>query len=157
MKAGRKSDTHTKMRYKAIAEIIANHGTMSSRKIAEILKKDYGIAVSHATVNEDLKKDLEALTADDLRNKKGHILETVEELAEQAYNIAMTDENNKTRLSAMDTYARLMKTNAEVIKKFEEVKLKMTEADRPIYNIFIGKPREADLSKIKDMRDEKDE
>ena len=139
------------MRYQAIADIIAKYGTLSSRKISEILKKDYGMVVSHATINADLKKDLEALTEDELQNKKGHILETVEELTTQAYNIAMTDENSKTRLSAMDTYTRLVKTNAEVIKKFEEAKMQLTEQQRPIYNIFIGKPRKADLSKIKDI------
>ena len=146
-KRGRKSNS--KARYKAEAEIIAKHGTMSSRKIAELLKKDYGIVVTHATVNDDLKHDLDVLSEAELKNKKSNILGTIEELAEMAENIARTDDNNKIRLTAIDTYTKVVKTQAEVLRKFEEAKLEKVKQLRPIHYIFIGEPKEADLSKIK--------
>jgi len=140
---------NSKSRYRAEAEIIAKHGTLSSRKIAELLKKDYGIVVTHATVNDDLKHDLDTLSESELKNKKTGIMADVEELADDAFNIAKTDESNKVRLSAMDTYTKVIKTQAEVLRKFEEAKLEKVKQLRPIYYIFIGKPEEADLSKIK--------
>lgn len=146
-KRGPKSNS--RLRYKAEAEIIAKHGTMSARKISELLKTEYGMIVSHTTVNDDLKKDLDALSDTELKNKKTTILNGIEVLANDAYNIARTDQNNKIRLSAMDTYTKIVKTQADVLKKFEEVKMSTKHHLRPIYNIFIGKPKEADLSKIK--------
>lgn len=146
-KRGRKSNS--KARYKAEAEIIAKHGTLSSRKIVEILKSDYGIVVTHATVNDDLKHDLDALSESELKNKKSGIMADIEELAEDAFNIAKTDENNKIKLSAMETYTKIVKTQAEVLRKFEEAKLERVKQLRPVFNIFIGDPMEADLSKIK--------
>lgn len=146
-KRGRKSNS--KARYKAEAEIIAKHGTLSSRKIATILKSDYGIVVTHATVNEDLKHDIDTLSEAELKNKKTGILADIEELADDAFSIAKSDPNNKIRLSAMDTYTKVIKTQADVLRKFEEAKLERVKQLRPIYNIFIGQPTEADLSKIK--------
>jgi len=157
-KRGRKSNS--KARYKAEAEIIAKHGTLSSRKIAELLKKDYGIVVTHATVIDDLKHDLDVLSEPELKNKKSNIMATIEELAEDAFNISKTDESNKVRLSAMETYTKIVKTQAEVLRKFEEAKLAQVEQIRPIYHVFIGEPTQADLSKIKKeeakRKDEKD-
>lgn len=146
-KRGRKSNS--KSRFKAEAEIIAKHGTLSSRKIVEILKSDYGIVVTHATVNEDLKHDLDALSEPELKNKKSNIMATIEELADDAFNIAKTDESNKVKLSAMETYTKIVKTQAEVLRKFEEAKLEKVKQLRPVLNIFIGEPALADLSKIK--------
>ena len=154
-KRGRKSNS--KARYKAEAEIIAKHGTLSSRKIAELLKHDYGIVVTHATVNDDLKHDIETLSESDLKNKKGGIMADIEELAEDAFNIAKTDESNKVRLSAMDTYTKIVKTQAEVLRKFEEAKLERVKQLRPIIHVFIGEPTEADLSKIKKEGVKKDD
>jgi len=151
-KRGPKSSS--KSRFKAEAEIIAKHGTMSSRKIAELLKTDYGIVVTHATVNDDLKHDLDSLSESELKNMKQGIMANIEELATDVYNISKTDPNNKIRLSAVETYTKVIKTQAEVLKKFEEAKLERVKQLRPIYNIFIGEPTEADLSKIK--KEEKD-
>lgn len=153
-KRGRKSNS--KARFKAIAEIIAKHGTLSSRKIAALLKSDYGIVVTHATVNDDLKHDLDTLSESELKNKKTGIMADIEELATDAFNIAKTDESNKVRLSAMDTYTKVIKTQAEVLRKFEEAKLERVKQLRPIYYVFIGEPTEADLSKIKRKEAKKD-
>lgn len=143
---GRKSNA--KMRFRAEAEIIAKHGTLSARKIREILKTEYGIAASHTTIMSDLKHDLDALTEEEIDNKKSNILANIEELAELAYNIAKTDSDSRLRLSAMDTYNKIIKTQAEVLKKFEEAKLNRAKQVRPQYHIYIGQPTAADLKKI---------
>ena len=155
-KRGRKSNS--KMRYKAEAEIIAKHGTLSSRKIAKLLETEYGIVASHASVNADLKHDLDTLTEPELKNKKSGILSNIEELAEDAFNISKVDLNNKVRLSAMETYTKVVKTLAEVLRKFEDAKIERAKQLRPIYNVFIGEPALADLSRIKkeEKKDEED-
>lgn len=146
-KRGRKPNA--KIRFKAEAEIIAKHGTLSVRKIAELLKNEYGMVVSHTTVSADLKNDLDALSEPELKNKKSNILATIEELAGLAEDIAKKDIDSRVKLSAMDTYTKIVKTQADVLRKFEEAKLANQKHVRPIYNIFIGKPRLADLKKIR--------
>lgn len=143
------------LRYKAIAEIIAKYGTLSSRRISKILQDEYGIVISHATVADDLKKDLATLSKTEINNKKSNILKSIETLANTAYGIAIGSKDDKVRLQAMDTYNRIVKTQAAVLKTFEEVKMKMQEIEKPIYNVFIGKPKEADLSKI--LKEEEDD
>ena len=145
-KRGRKSNS--KMRFKAEAEIISKYGTLSARKIAELLKSEYGMVVSHTTVVADLKHDLDALSEPELKNKKANILAVIEELAALAESIAKNDVNSKIKLSAMDTYTKIVKTQADVLKKFEEAKLNTQHHTRPIYHIFIGKPELTDLKKL---------
>lgn len=103
-----------------------------------------------------MKHDLDSLSEPELKNKKSSILASIEELAEDAFNISKTDENNKIKLSAMETYTKIVKTQAEVLRKFEEAKLERVKQLRPVYNIFIGEPTEADLSKIKKEGAKKD-
>jgi len=143
--------------YAAIADIIAKHGTISARKISEYLKKDYGIKRSHTMILRDLKKDLDSLSKKDIDNKKGHILKNIEELAKQCYNMAMAAGDDNVRLRAMDTYNKIIKTQASVLSTFEKAKVKLAQAEKPTYNIFIGEPREADLSEIEKIRKKEEE
>lgn len=143
--------------YAAIADIIAKHGTISARKIAEYLKKDYGIKRSHTMILKDLKKDLDSLSKKDINNKKGHILKNIEELAQQCYNLAMAADDDNVRLRAMDTYNKIVKTQASVLSTFEKAKVKLAQAEKPTYNIFIGEPREADLKKIEKLKAQEEE
>jgi len=149
--------TNSKMRWKAEAEIIAKYGTMSTRKIAAKLKEEYGITVSHITVGKDLKLDLSALSFEDIDNKKSHILDTLEELATIAFNMAKTDDDSSVKLRAMDTYRKLMESRGTILTKFEQAKMQMQDIDKPVYNIFVGEPREADLSRIKKIQKEEKE
>lgn len=143
--------------YAAIADIIAKHGTISARKISEYLKKDYGIKRSHTMILRDLKKDLDSLSKKDIDNKKGHILQNIEKLAEQCYNMALAADDENVRLRAMDTYNKIIKTQASVLSTFEKAKVKLAQAERPTYNIFIGEPREADLRAIEKIKKQEEE
>lgn len=141
-----------KTRWRAEAELIGKHGTLSSRKLAELLKAEYGIVVSHMTVAKDLELDLKNITMNDIEEKKSHILSSLEELAEMAFNMAKTEIDGRVKLASMETYRKLMESRASVLNKFEEAKLKMNESQRPVYNVFIGKPKEADLKKLKETK-----
>ena len=143
-------------RWRAEAELIAKHGTLSARKLAELLKIEYGIVVSHVTVLKDLEYELDSLTEPEIEGKKSHILDSIEELSKIAYKIATGDEDARIRLSAMETYRKLMESRGNILTKFEEAKIKLKDKEKPIYNVFIGKPKEADLEKLK-KEDEKND
>jgi hypothetical protein len=136
------------IRWNAEAQLIAKHGTMSSRKLAELLKAEYGIVVSHMTVQKDLDLDLQSISLDEIEEKKGHILSSLEELATIAFTMAKGEPDGRVKLAAMETYRKLMDSRANILTHFEEAKLKMNESQRPIYQVFIGKPKETDLKKL---------
>lgn len=141
--------SNTAIRHKAIVEIMSKYDTISPTKIVEYLKTDYGIETTRQTVTDDLKKDLETLTADELKNRKTGILSSIDELTQAAKEIALNmTEDAKVRLSAMTAYSNLVKTHAEVLKKFEQASIALKAGERPVYNILIGKPSKADLEKL---------
>ncbi len=137
--AGRRGNAD--IRYRAEAELLAKYGELSCRQMRDKLFEEYGIKVSHAQVNQDLKQDLDALTTEDIEDKKSGMLGELEDTINAALNISKTDENNNTRLKAMDTYNHLVKTQAEILRKFEELKLHAREVEKPVYNLTIEKPK----------------
>jgi CRISPR/Cas system type I-B associated protein Csh2 (Cas7 group RAMP superfamily) len=134
----------TKTRWKAITEIIAKRGTVSATEIVDYLKADYGIIVTRQTVTADLKKDLEALTNEDVDKIKSGILSQLDELIQIAYNRSKSGERDS--LKAMDVYNKLIKTKADIVNSFEKMRMELVEKERPIYNIVIGKPLEIDVN-----------
>lgn len=133
------------IRYKAILEIITKYDTMSPTDITKHLKEDYGIETTRQTITKDLKKDLEVLTEDKLKNMKSKMFAEIDELIQIAYT--QSKSGDALALKAMNAYNKLFKTKAEVIKKFEETKIKMNQGQRPIYNVSIGKPIKVDVKK----------
>jgi hypothetical protein len=132
-----------KIRWRAITEIIAKYGTTSPSEIARYLKDDYGIDVTRQTVTSDLKKDLENLTNDDIKAIKSGILSQMDELIQIAYNQAKS--GDKDALRAMETYNKLIRTKADIVNSFEKMRLELVEKERPIYNVFIGEPKEVEV------------
>ena len=149
---GRKGNA--KMRYRAEAELISKYGELSSRQLAEKLYEEYGIEVSHAQVNNDLKHDVAAFSDEELEDKKSGLLVELEELIDAARNISKTDPNNNTRLKAMETYNRLIKTQADILCQFEKVKLKAKEQQRPIYKVKVEKPTIATKENVKGQKND---
>lgn len=138
----KKTVNSQKMRWKAITEIIAKYGTTSPTEICNYLKSEYAIETTRQTVTTDLKNDLENMNFEDFKNIKSKMLGEIEELIQLTY--ARAKSGNKDALKAAEVYNRLFKTKAEVVKRFEEMKLDMVKKDRPIYNIIIGKPKEVE-------------
>jgi predicted CopG family antitoxin len=136
-----------KIRWKAITDIIAKYGTTSPGEIVRYLKSDYGIEVTRQTITTDLKRDLDALTNDDMDTIRSGILSQLDELIQKAYNMSKGD--NKNALKAMDVYNKLIKTKADIVNSFEKMRLKMMEKERPIYNVIIGEPVEVDINEVK--------
>lgn len=135
---GRKGNA--KQRYRAEVELISKYGNLSSREMADKLYEEYGIKVSHGQVNIDLKRDIEALSEDKLKNKKTGLLNELDEMIQAALEISRHDELSSNRLKAMDTYRKLVESKAKILKVFEEVRLQAREQERPVYKISIGKP-----------------
>jgi uncharacterized protein YqeY len=95
-------------------------------------------------VTADLKKDLEALTNEDVDKIKSGILSQLDELIQIAYNRSKSGERDS--LKAMDVYNKLIKTKADIVNSFEKMRMELVEKERPIYNIVIGKPLEIDVN-----------
>lgn len=146
-------------RWKAEAEIIKEIGKIpSSRKMQQLLKDKYGIIVNHNIVNQDLKKDLEALTPNEYDNQKFGILEMLNKEIEIAHNIATNDPDNQVKLKAMGAVSKLSKTKAEVLTKFRKAQAEISKKEQAQINVFIGKPKEIDMEKFKKLEgDIKDE
>lgn len=142
--SGKQKLEDTKVRWRAIIDIISKYGSVSPTEIVRYLKQEYGIDVSRQTVINDLKKDLDNLTTDDLQSIKTGILNQLDELIQIAYSKAKSDDVKS--LSAMNTYNKLIKTKADIVNSFEKMRLEMLEKDRPQYNIIIGIPKEVDLN-----------
>lgn len=140
----------TKIRWKAITTIVAKHGTTSPGEIVRYLKNDFGITVTRQTVMTDLKRDLEALTNEDMDSVRTGILSQLDELIQIAFNRSKS--GDKTSLKAMDTYNRLIKTKADIVNSFERMRLDMIEKERPIFNVVIGEPVEVNEDEVRKGR-----
>ena len=128
-------------RWRAELEIIEELGKIpSSRKMQELLVKK-GIKVTHAIVNQDLKKDLETLTEPEYKNQKAGIMRMLDDEIVMAHDIAMHSEEDETRLKASNTVTKLSKTKADILIKFRKAQVELNKEDKPIYNVSIGKPR----------------
>jgi len=129
-------------RWQAELEIIQEVGEIPScRKMQALLLEKKGIKVSFNVINIDLKKDLETLTEDEYKNKKGGILSMLEDEIVVAHKIAMHSAEDKTRLDAMNTVSKLSKTKSDVIIKFRKAQIEINKEDKPKYYVSIGKPR----------------
>ncbi len=142
-------------RYKCEVEIIQKLGRVpSSRELVKELKK-YGINISHTQANQDLKLDLSSMTTDEYEAQKEGIVSMISRLIDIAQSIATTDANNNTRLKAMNTVSKLSKTKADILSQFRKVEAKTDT--KPTYNVFIGKPKEADIKKLEKLEMKNDE
>lgn len=140
-------------RYKAELEIIQELGRVpSSREMQKLLKDKYGIIVTHSIVNQDLKKDLEALTPQEYTNQKEGILKMLDAEIDIAHTIATSDPDNDIKLKAMSAVSKLSKTKTEVLIKFKKAQVQLSKEDKPEINIFIGQPKEIDLKKFERLK-----
>lgn len=132
------------IRWKAEVEIIQELGRVpSSREMTKLLKEKKGIDVNHNTVNADLKRDLESLTADEFENQKSGVLSMLDNLITIANNIATNNEDDGVKLKAMNTLTKLSKTKADVLTKFRKANADLNKAERPVYNVTVGEPKVA--------------
>jgi len=118
----------------------------------QLLKEKYGIKANHNTINEDLKKDLEALTPEEYENQKGGILKMLETEIDIAHNIATTDDNNELKLKAMNTVSKLSKTKADILVKFRRAHAQLAKDEQTTINVIIGKPEQVDLDKHEKLK-----
>jgi hypothetical protein len=152
-------------RWRAELDIIKELGRMpSTREMQKLLLEKKSMTVHHSTISEDFKKDLESLTKIEYDNQKGGILFMLDNLITIANNIAKDGTDDKIRLDAMKTISKLDKTKTDVLIKFRKAQIEIDKKDRPIYNVFIGKPKviamEIYRKKQKELRamvDKKDE
>jgi len=137
-------------RWQAELEIIQEIGKIPScREMQKLLLEKKNIKASHNVINIDLKKDLETLTEDEYKNKKGGILSMVEDEMNVAHEIAMHNDDDKVRLDAMNTVSKLSKTKTDILIKFRKAQVELNKEDKPIYNISIGKPRKYKMKEKK--------
>ena len=127
----------------------------SSREMVRLLKEKYGLTVSHVQVNNDLKLDLSTLTVKECENQKNGLLTMLDKLIEVFNNMALTDENNATRIKAANTVQRLSRTKMDIISQYMKSSMEKQD-DKPIYNISIGQPKETDVKKFEKLEMKKD-
>lgn len=129
-------------RWRAELEIIKELGRMpSTREMQKLLLEKKNMDVHHSTISDDFKRDLESLTKVEYDNQKGGILSMLEKLISIANDIATNGTDDKIRLDAMKTISKLDKTKTDVLIKFRKAQIEIDQKERPIYNVFIGKPK----------------
>ena len=151
-------------RWRAEVDIIEEIGKVPSSREMQKLLKERGIKVSSVIVSKDLQKDLETLTESEYKNQKTGILAMLDNLISIANGIAEKGEDDKIRLDAMKTISKLDKTKSDILIKFRKAQVELNKEDKPIYNIFIGKPKKIDMKlyrrkqkELRNMVEKKDE
>ena len=134
-------------RWRAELEIIEKEGKIPSSREMQRLLEEKGIKVTHKIILQDLKKDLETLTEPEYKNQKGSILSMLNDLIDIANDIAKNGGDNKIRLDAMKTIAKLDKTKTDVLIKFKKAQVELNKEDKPQYFVSIGKPRKYNVGK----------
>lgn len=130
----------------------------SSREMQKILKDKYGLTVSHVQINKDLKLDLSSMTSQEYEIQKEGILSMLDKLITVANNIATSGENDGIKLKAMNTVSKLSKTKTDIVSQFRRTEAEKQD-NKPIYNIFIGQPKEKEIKdsdKLKPKGDKED-
>lgn len=136
-------------RWKAEYEIIKKLGEVPScRKMAQLLKDDYGIVANHNTINSDLKNDLETLSKEEYENRKSSILKMIDDEIDIAHGIATNDLDNSVKLKAMNTVSKLSKVKADILIKFRKAQAEQAKEEQATITVFIGEPKEIDKSKF---------
>jgi hypothetical protein len=95
------------------------------------------------------------MTAKEYEIQKEGIMSMIDKLISIANGIATTDENSNIRLKAMNTVSKLSKTKSEILAQFRRTEAEKQD-NKPIYNIFIGKPKEVDVKKFEKLEMKKD-
>ena len=151
-------------RWRAEVDIIEEIGKVPSSREMQRLLKERGIKVSSVIVSKDLQKDLETLTESEYKNQKTGILAMLDNLISIANGIAEKGDDDKIRLDAMKTISKLDKTKSDILIKFRKAQVELNKEDKPIYNIFIGKPKKIDMKlyrrkqkELRNMAEKKDE
>ena len=151
-------------RWRAEVDIIEEIGKVPSSREMQRLLKERGIKVSSVIVSKDLQKDLETLTESEYKNQKTGILAMLDNLISIANGIAEKGDDDKIRLDAMKTISKLDKTKSDILIKFRKAQVELNKEDKPIYNIFIGKPKKIDMKlyrrkqkELRNMVEKKDE
>jgi len=139
-----KGNVPTQTRQRAIIEIM-NRGIDSPTEIVRILETDYGIKTTRQTVYRDISSGVEPVTEEILDEYKATMIGNIDALSKVAY-----DHGIKGDTKSMDTYTKLVKTKAEVLKKIVEIQESLQKTERPIYEIRIGKFEEAKKEKEED-------
>ena len=152
-KRGRNAPGATKARLLAEAEILAEQPDISDIQLVEALKKR-GISTTRQTVHMDRKKDLEAMSMDDIKKTKSAMLNEIDNLIRITYNIATAGGDDALR--AMDKYDKLFNTKAKVVTMFEQQKMALEQSEKPIINLTIGKAKEHKKEQGKDGNIEQD-
>jgi hypothetical protein len=127
----------------------------SSREMQRLLKEKYSLDVCHTQINKDLKLDLSSMTSKEYENQKDGIMSMIDKLINIANNIATSGENDGIRLKAMNTVSKLSKTKSDILSQFRRTEAEKQD-DKPIYNIFIGQPKETDVKKFEKLEMKKD-
>jgi len=151
-------------RWRAEVDIIEEIGKVPSSREMQRLLKERGIKVSSVIVSKDLQKDLETLTESEYKNQKTGILAMLDNLISIANGIAEKGGDDKIRLDAMKTISKLDKTKSDILIKFRKAQVELNKEDKPIYNVFIGKPKKIDMKlyrrkqkELRNMVEKKDE
>ena len=132
-------------RWRAEVDIIEEIGKVPSSREMQRFLKERGIKVSSVIVSKDLQKDLETLTESEYKNQKTGILAMLDNLISIANGIAEKGDDDKIRLDAMKTISKLDKTKSDILIKFRKAQVELNKEDKPIYNVFIGKPKKIDM------------
>ena len=119
-------------RQRAIRELM-NKGITSATEIQNKLESDYGIKTTRQTIYRDIANGVEPVTEEIVEEHKASMIQNLLELERVAYKNGV-----KGDTKAMDTYTKLVKTRAEVLKKIVEIQAELNQTERPIYEVRIG-------------------
>jgi hypothetical protein len=145
-------------RWQAEYEIIKKIGKVPScREMQKLLEEQYGIRANHNIINGDLKKDLETLTKKEYENHKSGILDMLDTELNIAHNISTNNPDDALKLKAMNTVSKLSKVKADIMIRFRQAQSQQAKKEQAEINVFIGQPKQADLSKLKKIEGDSDE
>jgi len=146
-----KGNAPKKARQRAILELM-NQGINSPTEIQARLKSDYGIDTTRQTIYRDIASGVEPVTESIVEEHKASMIKNLMELEEVAYNNGI-----KGDTKAMDTYTKLVKTRADILKKIVEIQAELNRTERPIYEVHIGEFKEAKKKDKEEKNDGKSE
>jgi glycerol-3-phosphate cytidylyltransferase-like family protein len=91
------------------------------------------------------------LTDTEYNNQKSGILQMLDIEIDIAHNIVTSNPDEELKLKAANTVTKLSKTKAEILIKFRKARAELAKAEKPVYNVFIGQPKQTDLNRLKKL------
>jgi len=114
-------------------EVVGKADSISSLKIAELLKKEADIVISLPTITKWMKMDLTQYNETKVYNNHNEVKEydVLMKSAKKIWDDESLDSTDRSK--AYNSYLRAKKQKEQLLEKLAEQQIKQSEAERPIY------------------------